>query len=183
MLGSRQSNSPLEIFERAFLDKPQKARHSSASPFKHRMPVQKSLLRQFPFFEPLSPADFTRVARVATRRTIPAHKIVFHEGEIGGTFFMIVSGTVEIYTGTTPNEQSLNLLQAGSWFGELSLIDNQPRSASARTLKPCVLLALPKQEFMWLVSTYPLSLFIIVATIQNTLRDRDRAFRADAELQ
>lgn len=123
-----------------------------------------------------------RVARAATRRTVPAHKIVFEEGAVGDTFYMLAAGTVEIYTGKPPNHQTLNVLDAGEWFGELSLIDNQPRSASARTVKPCVFITLPKQEFLWLVSTYPLSLFIIVATIQNTLRERDRAYRTEAEL-
>lgn len=145
------------------------------------MSVQKNLLRRFPFFDPLSPADFTRVARAAARRTVRARKVVFKEGTIGDTFFMIVSGRVEIYSGTPPDTQQLNVMLPGEWFGELSLIDNVPRSASARTLEHSVLITLPKQEFLWLVSSYPLSLFIIVATIQNTLRERDRAFRDKAE--
>lgn len=145
------------------------------------MSVQKNLLRRFPFFDPLSPADFTRVARAAARHTVRAHKVVLEEGAVGDTFFMIVSGSVEIYTGTSPDTQQLNVMFPGEWFGELSLIDNQPRSASARTLEQSVFITLPKNEFLWLVSSYPLSLFIIVATIQNTLRDRDRAFRDKAE--
>lgn len=146
------------------------------------MPVHPDLLRRFPFFEPLSRADFERVARAVTRCTLPARRTLFRQGAEGHRFYMIISGTIEIYTGLPPNIRQFNVLNAGEWFGELSLIDNQPRSASARALKPCVLIALPKKDFLWLVSTYPLALFIIVATIQNTLRDRDRAFLASAEL-
>lgn len=146
------------------------------------MSVQQRYL-QFPFFGPLTPADFQRVMRRATRHNVPAHTILFKEGDTGDLFYMLVSGKVEIVSGTEPNEQQLNLLEGGAWFGELALIDDHPRSATARTLSPCAIVTLPKQEFLWLVTTYPLSLFIIVSTIQETLRERDRAFRAEAELR
>lgn len=145
------------------------------------MPVQKKLLVPFPFFGPLTLADFERVARAATRLAVPAQTLLFQEGDAGDAFYMLISGKVEIVSGSGANERTLNLLGAGAWFGELALIDNQPRSASARALTTAVLVTLPKSEFLWLVTTYPLSLFILVSEIQATLRERDRAFLAEAE--
>ncbi len=146
------------------------------------MPVQQKFL-QFPFFGPLTPDDFQHVTRAATRRAVPAQTILFQEGDAGDTFYMIYAGKVEIFSGTGEDEQTLNVLDAGEWFGELALIDDQPRSGTARTLKASVLITLPKQEFLWLVTKYPLSLFIIVSAIQHTLRERDHAYRAEAELR
>lgn len=146
------------------------------------MPVQQKFL-QFPFLGPLSPQDFQRVAHNATRHVVPAHTILFHEGAAGDAFYMIHSGKVEIFTGAGENEQPLNVLDAGEWFGELALIDNQPRSGTARTVTASVLITLPKAEFLWLVTTYPLALVILVSAIQDTLRERDRAFLAEAELR
>lgn len=146
------------------------------------MPVQQKFL-QYPFFAPLAPADFQRVMRAATRHVVPARALLFRQGDAGDLFYMIHSGKVEIFTGDAENEQPLNMLDAGAWFGELALIDGEPRSASARTLTHSVLVTLPKAEFLWLVTTYPLALVILVSTIQDTLRERDRAFLAEAELR
>ncbi len=143
------------------------------------MPVQKQLLRRFPFFEPLPEAEFTRMARSITREVVPAHTLIFQEGETGDAFYMIHKGEVEIYSPSEQLDSRLNRLSAGDWFGELSLIDDQPRSASARTLSPTVLLCLPKAEFRWLVTTYPIALYALVATTQRRLRERDRAFEQE----
>lgn len=121
--------------------------------------------------------------RVATRLVVPAQTILFQEGDAGDLFYMIHSGRVEIFSGKGEDEQTLNVLGAGEWFGELALIDDQPRSGTARTLKASVLVTLPKAEFLWLVTNYPLSLFIIVSAIQHTLRERDRAYRDEAEMR
>jgi len=143
------------------------------------MPVQKQLLRRFPFFEPLTEDEFTRMARSITREVVPAHTLIFQEGETGDAFYMIHKGEVEIYSPSEQLDSRLNRLSAGDWFGELSLIDDQPRSASARTLSPTVLLCLPKAEFRWLVTTYPIALYTLVATTQRRLRERDRAFEQE----
>ncbi len=147
------------------------------------MSVLKTHLTAFPFFKSLPPQDLDRVARAATRQTFPARTLLFSEGAHGDRFYMIVSGMVEILSGSAENETQLNLLGAGAWFGELALLDNHPRSASARTVKRSVLITLPKQEFLWLVTTYPLALFQIVSGIQEMLRERTEAYRVEAELR
>src|SRR5581483_7825449 len=143
------------------------------------MPVQKQLLRRFPFFNPLTEDEFTRIARAAVRHVVPAHGMIFEEGDIGDAFYMIHKGEVEIFSPSGQLDSRLNRLGAGDWFGELSLIDDQPRSASARALTQTVLLCLPKPQFRWLVTAYPIALYTLVATTQRRLRERDRAFERE----
>lgn len=147
------------------------------------MPVTKKILARFPFIEPLTPSDLARVARAAARLVVPARTKLINQGDPGDQFYMIVSGQVQIYSDGAGAPEQLNLLGAGAWFGELALIDNHPRSASVRTLRKSVLITLPKNEFLWLVTAYPLALFRIVSGIQETLRARDLAFRAEVELR
>lgn len=147
------------------------------------MPVSKALLRHFRFFELLAPADFTRIARAADRRNLSAGTLIFQEGTKGSDFFMIAAGEVEIFTTGEQGRTTLNVLSAHEWFGELALLDNLPRSASARARTRTTLLTLPKAEFGWLVRTYPLVLHRLVEASHKALRERDRAFLIEAQLR
>lgn len=68
-------------------------------------------------------------------KSIKAGELVFEEGEIGDMAFLIVSGEVEIYRKNGNNDRVLATLGRGELIGEMSLIDNQPRIASARALQ------------------------------------------------
>lgn len=147
------------------------------------MPVSAKFLRPFRFFEPVAPNDFARLARAATRHELRADTLIFQEGAPGDEFYMIISGHVEIYSESEQGKTTLNHLDAKEWFGELALLDEMPRSASARTLTHCTLVTLPKAEFRWLVQTYPMVLLRLVEASHQALRDRDRAFLAETELR
>lgn len=147
------------------------------------MSVSKTLLRRFRFFELLSPADFTRIARAATRQDLRPNTLIFQDGALGDVFYLIVSGEVEIFTPGEQDDTILNHLTKNQWFGELALLDDLPRSASARTKTRATLVTIPKAEFRWLVQTYPLVLHRLVEASHKALRDRDRAFRIEAEMQ
>jgi CRP-like cAMP-binding protein len=77
-----------------------------------------------------------------SERLIPfsAGSVIFRQGYPGEHAYIIQSGTVEIYK-ELPNgdEEQLALLQTGEMFGELALLDDAPRSASARAHTDCVL--------------------------------------------
>lgn len=147
------------------------------------MSVSKTLLNRFRFFDLLAPTDFTRIARATTRQDLRANTLIFEQGAPGDAFYMIVSGEVEIYAAGEQNDTTLNHLAANSWFGELALLDDLPRSASARTLTRTTLLTLGKADFRWLVQSYPLVLHRLLEVSHKTLRDRDRAFLVEAELR
>jgi serine phosphatase RsbU (regulator of sigma subunit)/CRP-like cAMP-binding protein len=147
------------------------------------MSVSKTLLRRFHFFDLLSPPDYTRIARAANRCDLRAGTLIFQEGALGDQFYMIVSGQIEIFSTGEQGQTTLNLLEANEWFGELALLDDLPRSASARARSRVTLLTLGKSEFRWLVQTYPLVLHRLVEVSHRALRERDRAFLVEAELR
>ena len=68
------------------------------------------------------------------RKSVKADDIIFEEGEVGNMAYLIISGEVEIFRTTGNRERVLAPLDRGEIIGEMSLIDNAPRMASARAL-------------------------------------------------
>ena len=90
------------------------------------------------------------LARLGTRfleKTYHPGEIVFQEGDPGRALFVIVEGTVEITQETVQGEYVLRTLETGDAFGELALIDDFPRSATARVATLARLLILYKSDF------------------------------------
>ena len=74
--------------------------------------------------------------------TYKAGAPVIKEGEPGQEMFVVESGSVEVFRGSGTKERRLSLLEAGDFFGEMALLDNQPRSASVRAATDCQLLVI-----------------------------------------
>jgi CRP/FNR family cyclic AMP-dependent transcriptional regulator len=90
------------------------------------------------------------LARLATRFFEKAYRpgeVVFEEGDPGRALFVVVEGAVEIIRATAQGPYVLNTLGPGDAFGELALIDDFPRSATARVATPGRLLILYKSDF------------------------------------
>lgn len=104
---------------------------------------------------------------------------MFRQGDAGDAFYMIESGSVEILNAA--DETQLNLLHAGQWFGDFALLDDSPRSASVRARTRVTLISLPRAEFLWLVTTYPVVLHVLATSSQQQLRERDRVYLAEVE--
>lgn len=143
------------------------------------MPVSVHVLRRFAFFERVPDAAMKRLAANVESLELNPNTIVIQQGEVGDAFYMIAAGSVEILN--APDETHLNLLAAGEWFGDFALLDDQPRSASVRTVTPTKLLVMPKADFIQLVTTYPLVLHELATVSQQRLRQRDRAYLAEVE--
>jgi CRP/FNR family cyclic AMP-dependent transcriptional regulator len=107
------------------------------------------LLAQIPLFEGLSDEDREALARRLQERTFRAGEIVFAMGDRGNSMYIVLSGAVQIFL---PVEQSdaprvvLKDVRTGEYFGELSLFDDKPRSASVEAMTSAVLLELTRGE-------------------------------------
>lgn len=83
-------------------------------------------------------------------------EILFHRGELGDAFYLLESGQIRIFTlDEGGQELTLNTLGAGEAFGELALLDDQVRSASAVAVGPTTLRRLRREGFLMKVHTSP----------------------------
>jgi CRP/FNR family cyclic AMP-dependent transcriptional regulator len=113
----------------------------------------KELLRTVPIFSELSDADIASLARLANRRRYPKDTVVFFENEEGDFFFMIVEGRIKVtILGDDGREVILSILGTGDFFGEMALLDNEPRSATAIAIEDSELVSLHRHDFQSVLS-------------------------------
>ena len=107
-----------------------------------------------PAFGPAAPSagkgtlpDITVPHRKPSRRELPTGNIIFREGDPGDEAYMILSGAIEISTRIDDTDTVLATLRRGEIFGEMALIDSQPRMATATAIEDTVLSAVPQETF------------------------------------
>jgi CRP-like cAMP-binding protein len=88
-------------------------------------------------------------------RVYPKSTMIFSENEPGKELYIIQKGSVKITKIVNNNEVMLAILKPGDIFGEMALIENKPRSASAIAYEDCALLTVNKKNFQMMVKTQP----------------------------
>jgi CRP-like cAMP-binding protein len=78
---------------------------------------------------------------------IPAGRVIFREGDAGDEMFIIARGRVRLSLAARDHDEELAVLEAGNFFGELSLLSGARRTATAITLDDCVLFAISREVF------------------------------------
>lgn len=114
-------------------------------------------LRRFPILSKLSDALLGELATAQlVSETVPAGRDVVVEGDHGDKFYIIARGRVEVLKkDATGAPRCVVALEDGDNFGELALLRDTPRSATIRTLVPCVFLTLQRQHFQSLLNQSP----------------------------
>jgi CRP/FNR family cyclic AMP-dependent transcriptional regulator len=101
-----------------------------------------------PLFSELSQDDLRFVSDHGITRFYPKRAIVVTEGGESEAFFFILEGRIKIYVSEREGKEAILSIEGpGEYFGELSLIDNSPRSASAITLEPSYLSVVSRANF------------------------------------
>ena len=108
------------------------------------------ILAAIPIFAPLPGASLEHLAGRLTPRRIETDEIVFREGETGDRFYIVAAGTVAI----TELGRPIAELGPGSYFGEIALLRDVPRTATAVARTPVVLYALDRDDFLATVTSH-----------------------------
>lgn len=113
-------------------------------------------LKIVPFFASLAPDEVNELAERLVPRRFSANQIIFHLGDPGGLLYIISHGKVKISHSTPDGQEALlAILGQGDFFGELALLDETPRSATAEALEPTDTLTLHRTEFMRFIELHP----------------------------
>ncbi|MFZ3323417.1 MAG: Crp/Fnr family transcriptional regulator [Usitatibacter sp.] len=132
-------------------------------------------LKAVPFFTQLSDAELDLVRSVAAEKNYPKNAVVLTEGEVGDSLFMIVSGKVKVFIGDEEGREIiLKILGPGAFFGEMSMIDKQARSASVTTIEPSVFLVLTHVGFERCVEQAPRIANVVMQILAQRVREADR---------
>jgi CRP-like cAMP-binding protein len=114
------------------------------------------LLTRVPLFAYLRTDQLSRLAPLFEPVAWPKGERVFDMGDLGLEFYVILSGRIGISVDPDPGRPVfINELKAGDCLGEMALIDNEPRSATAHVLEDTQALALDKEKLHGLLMSYP----------------------------
>lgn len=121
-----------------------------------RASIAPERLRAIPLLAELDDAVLTELSRAFTTELYSKDRYVFHEGDSGNRFYIIVRGTMEVLKAMPGRgERRVEVLQDGDVFGEQALLMNAPRSASVKCLAECTLLVLGGGQFQSLIDRVP----------------------------
>ncbi len=135
------------------------------------------LLQKVPIFAELSRREADALERILYRRSYQADEVIFQQNEPGVGMYIIAHGHVRITYG--PNGVPLADLEAGDFFGEIALLNETPRSATARALTATELYGFFRPDLLNLLERNPsLGVKVLLPLAQIT---GQRLIHADAE--
>ncbi|MBI5028905.1 MAG: SpoIIE family protein phosphatase [Chloroflexi bacterium] len=137
------------------------------------MSIDKQTLRRFLVFDSVDEKTLTHLAQSANQVRYAAHANIFNDGETGDKFYLLKSGSVDIFKPSPDGDVILNTMQPGDHFGEMSLIDNKPRSAAARARSDAVVIEIFKNDFLAVTKEFPVLLYQAARASSQRLRERD----------
>jgi uncharacterized membrane protein len=139
------------------------------------MPADSALLSCVPLFERLDADEKSLLAAQLEEETFSAGATIFRKGEPGNSIYIVAAGEVEIYVeDTTGGRIIFETAKTGDFFGELSLLDGDPRSASARAVADTKMLKVDRQDLELLFSRHPAAAMDILGIIGRRLREADK---------
>ncbi|MBI3937800.1 MAG: cyclic nucleotide-binding domain-containing protein [Betaproteobacteria bacterium] len=133
------------------------------------------ILKTVPLFSSFSDELLNTLAPCIQLRSYPRNAFILRAGEETDALYVVLSGRVKVLI---PDEEGheviLSMMGPQDFFGEMGLLDDQPRSASVETLEPCEMLRLSKAGFInCLKDNFELAM-VIIRNLVRRLRDADR---------
>ncbi len=130
---------------------------------------KETFLARVPLFANCTSDEITAVASVAQESTFQPGQIIVTQGTPGQAFYMILGGRVEILR----DGSSLGAFGPGDFFGEMSLLDQAPRSATIRSIEHTTCLMLSSWDFKSLLEKYPSIAVKLLEVLSRRLRVAD----------
>jgi CRP/FNR family transcriptional regulator, cyclic AMP receptor protein len=129
-----------------------------------------------PLFSCLSSMDRTAICRIMLHKKFSQGETIVHEDDDEGqTFFVIVSGRVHVAVITSEGKSAiLATLKPGDFFGEMAILDGEPRSASVIASEDCTLLMLYRKMFLDILQRYPKITIQMLVEMSRRIRRANR---------
>jgi len=130
-------------------------------------------LKKVPLFESLSDTELEAVSQVTKIKSFPKNTILFSEGDESDSFYVICEGRVNVGINDEEGKEIiLSRLGPNEYFGEMALMDGEPRSAFVMTKDPCKLMIIAKSDFKKLLSSD--IMHNLLMEVQRRLREANK---------
>jgi CRP-like cAMP-binding protein len=138
-------------------------------PFRKKINDGAEQLSKIAFFEEFTPSELSRVGTLVEEVSAEQGAILTEQGKPGQECYVIVEGEATVEVGG----EQIAVVGPGTMIGEMALIDNRPRSATIRALKPMKLLALDTKHFKTMLEEMPSANKAVMARLTELLRIND----------
>lgn len=133
-----------------------------------------TFLSTVPLFKSLSADDVSHFSQLAREKTYPRGSVILFEDDPGDSLFVVRQGRVKVVlVAEDGREVILGILGIGEHFGELALIDDQPRSAHVVAMEDSTLLVLRREDFRRRVEQSPAVAWAMLIELSRRLRRAD----------
>ena len=138
------------------------------------MVVNPTLLERHPLLVHLAPDQLAQLSRAGEVESYNPNETIVAEGSLGDALFLILSGQVAVHRGP----QTFATLSGGEFFGEMSLVEPAPRSATVTSMSATFLFRLPHDALRQLISDDPTAASVLLVQVVKTLSERLRKANA-----
>jgi CRP/FNR family transcriptional regulator, cyclic AMP receptor protein len=140
------------------------------------MPIlNPGLLKNVPLFALLDDDEVSVLSEQLDQEQLYPGQLIFERGDPGGIMYVVQSGLVEIYLMDNNQEKVvLSKVEPGEIFGELSLLDNEPRSACAKAVEQTTLFVIDRTDLEILFNKHRAAALDIMAMLSKRVREADK---------
>lgn len=144
----------------------------------------REILRRAPIFEGLDDRQIEALAGLVVRRRFKARETVLEKGDPALHIYVIVSGRLKAITsGATGRQATFSVMGVGEVFGEVALLDGQPRSATITALEKCELLTIGRADFLHFLERSPSAAIALLRVLAGRLRRLSEKVEDGANLE
>lgn len=136
-----------------------------------------NMLRGHPLFEGLPQGDLERLLEMTSPIQLDTGEVLMKEGTPGGSLYLLLDGEFVVTKRSGQQDVQIALRGPGEVFGEISILDQAPRSATLTATRPSSLLELNQQAFQGVIRGSPQAALALLETITSRLRNTEAMLR------
>jgi CRP/FNR family cyclic AMP-dependent transcriptional regulator len=137
--------------------------------------VSTAVLKAVPLFASFPEDQLRMLTTMVTRRSASRSTTIMAGGDATDSLYIVLSGRLKVMMSDSDGKEViLSILGPGEFFGEMGLIDDEPRSASVVTIEPCELLSISKRDFKKTLSENSEMSMAVMRGLVRRLREADR---------
>ncbi|WP_017754343.1 cyclic nucleotide-binding domain-containing protein [Calidifontibacillus oryziterrae] len=118
--------------------------------------------------------DTEKIIKDGVEQSFNEDEVIFHQGDQGKNMYLIVSGEVMLSANYTGNTITIATLRAGDALGEMALLENMPRSATATAVKPTILVSFTKEQLLNYISNEQGFAWKLLKKLSGRIRNQNK---------
>lgn len=117
-----------------------------------------------------------KLKQLGNLKTCKMGHVFFRQGEKGTSMYIILKGKVEIWAESNGNHKKLGILSDGDFFGEMSLLEGMPRSATALSVEDSIVMEIKEEHFKEFIQINPDTTYNIMKSLSKRIRKMNEKF-------